>query len=83
MSDPGGTVDKKRIGAGAIASIASLGVLVIFILQNRQDVQFSFLFLTFTWPVWLYTIVVAVFGAVVWLGLGMLRRHQRRKAGRD
>jgi hypothetical protein len=32
---------------------------------------------------WLYTIVVAVFGAVTWLGLGVLRRHRRRIARRD
>jgi uncharacterized integral membrane protein len=57
-------------------------VLVIFVLQNTADVRFHFLFLDFTWPLWLYTIVVAVFGALTWFGLGVLRRHRRRKARR-
>ena len=58
-------------------------MLVIFVVQNTQDVRFNFLFLDFTWPLWLYTIVVALFGAVVWFGLGVLRRHRRRTARRD
>jgi uncharacterized integral membrane protein len=71
------------MGAGAIASLGGLGVLLIFVLQNRQDVSIDFLFWSFTWPLWLYTIVTAVFGAIVWLGLGVMRRHRRRKARRE
>ena len=59
-----------------------MGVLVIFVLQNTADVRFHFLFLDFTWPLWLYTIVVALFGALTWFGLGVIRRHRRRKARR-
>jgi uncharacterized integral membrane protein len=59
-----------------------LAVLLIFVLQNTGDVRFHFLFLDFTWPLWLYTIVVALFGALVWFGLGVVRRHRRRKARR-
>ena len=33
-------------------------------------------------PVWLLTIVSALIGALVWLGLGVLRRHRRRKERR-
>lgn len=83
MSDQVEKSDGKRIGGGAIASLVGLAVLVIFIVQNTEDVEFKFLMLTFTWPLWLYTIVVAVVGALVWLGLGMMRRHKRRKARRD
>jgi uncharacterized integral membrane protein len=46
-------------------------------------VKFHFLFLTFTWPLWLYTIVTALFGALVWFGLGVIRRHRRRKDRRE
>jgi uncharacterized integral membrane protein len=74
--------ESRRLGGGAIASLSGLGVLVIFVLQNTADVRFHFLFLDFTWPLWLYTIVVAVFGALTWFGLGVLRRHRRRKARR-
>jgi uncharacterized integral membrane protein len=73
----------RRLGGGAIASLTGVGVLVIFIVQNTQDVKFDFLFLSFTWPLWLYTIVTAFFGALVWLGLGVMRRHRRRKARRE
>jgi len=72
----------KGLGAGAIASLSGLGVLLIFILQNTEDVRFDFLFLSFTWPLWLYTIVTAFFGALVWFGLGVMRRHRRRKERR-
>jgi uncharacterized integral membrane protein len=74
--------DRRRLGGGAIASFSGLAVLAIFVIQNTQEVRFHFLFLDFTWPLWLYTIVVALFGAFVWFGLGVLRRHRRRKARR-
>jgi uncharacterized integral membrane protein len=74
---------RRQLGAGAIASLTGAGALLIFIVQNRDDVRFDFLFLNFTWPLWLYTIVTAVFGAMVWLGLGILRRHRRRVARRE
>ena len=60
-----------------------LAVLVIFMLQNTDDVTVEFLFWEFSWPVWLLTLVAAVVGALVWLGLGVLRRHGRRKERRD
>jgi uncharacterized integral membrane protein len=60
-----------------------VGALLVFVLQNTQDVSFKFLFLTFTWPLWLYTIIVAALGALVWFGLGVIRRHQRRKERRQ
>jgi uncharacterized integral membrane protein len=74
---------RRGIGGGAIATLSGLAVLVIFVVQNTDDVRFDFLWLHFTWPLWLYTIVVAVFGALVWFGLGVMRRHARRKARRD
>jgi len=74
---------KRKLSGGAIASLGGLGVLLLFIFQNTHDVRLHFLFWTGTWPLWIYTIVVAVFGAVTWLGLGVLRRHRRRVARRD
>lgn len=81
--DTDATESKGGLGAGAIATIGGLAVLLIFILQNTEDVEFKFLFWGFTWPLWLYTIIVAVFGAIVWFGLGVMRRRRRRKARRD
>jgi uncharacterized integral membrane protein len=74
--------DGRKLGGGLIASLGGLGVLLIFIVQNTEDVSFKFLFIEFTWPLWLYTVMTALFGAVVWFGLGVMRRHRRRKARR-
>ena len=80
MTEAAETTQKvgRRFGAGSITALVGLAVLLIFILQNRQSIRFHFLFLHFTWPMWLYTIVVALIGAIVWFGLGVLRRHRRR-----
>ena len=74
---------RRQVSGGMIASLTGGAVLLIFVLQNTEDVRFDFLFWHFTWPLWLYTIVVAAFGALVWLGLGVLRRHRRRVARRE
>ena len=82
VQQPPASSDSRRLGGGAIATIGAGAVLVIFIVQNTEDVDFDFLWFSFTWPLWLYTIVTAVFGALLWLGLGVLRRHRRRKERR-
>jgi len=73
----------RRLGAGAIASLSGAGLLLIFMIQNTQRVQLDFLFWSFTWPLWLLTMASAVLGAFVWLGLGVMRRHRRRKERRQ
>jgi uncharacterized integral membrane protein len=83
MAQPDGhKPEGRKLSGGAIASLTGVGVLLIFIIQNREDVEFEFLFLNFTWPLWLYTIVTALFGALVWFGLGVIRRHRRRQERR-
>ena len=74
---------KARLGGGAIASLVGVGLLVVFMIQNTEDVRVKFLAWKFTWPVWLLVLVSAVVGALIWFGLGVLRRHRRRKARRD
>ncbi|MEI2785033.1 MAG: LapA family protein [Candidatus Nanopelagicales bacterium] len=76
------TGSKGALGAGSLATGCGMGVLLLFIVQNRQSVTLEFLFWDFTWPVWFYTVVVAVFGAMVWFGLGVMRRRRRRQARR-
>lgn len=76
------TPEKGKPSLGIIASISGVVLLVLVILQNRTDVTFKFLFWDLTWPLWIYTIVVAVFGAFVWIGVGVMRRRQRRKERR-
>ena len=72
-----------RLGAGAIASLTGLGLLLVFMIQNTEDVTLDFLFWSFTWPLWLFTLVTALVGSLVWIGLGIMRRHRRRTARRD
>ena len=88
LQDPDGGASvaagsQRRFGAGAIASITGVTVLVIFMVQNTEDVTVDFLAWNFTWPIWLLILVSAAFGALVWLGMGILRRHRRRKARRE
>ena len=80
---PDGKGDGARLGGGAIASLVGVGLLVIFIAQNTERIRLHFLVWHFSWPLWLYTIVVAVFGAIIWFGLGVMRRHRRRKERRE
>ncbi len=77
------TESAKRIGAGAIASLVGIAVLLVFILQNGQKVSLDFLFWTFTWPLWVLTAVSAVLGSLVWEGVGVVRRYRRRAERRE
>jgi uncharacterized integral membrane protein len=72
-----------RVSGGVLTSLIGGGALVIFMVQNREDVTLHFLVWNFTWPLWLLTLVTAVLGAFVCIGLGVLRRHRRRKARRE
>jgi uncharacterized integral membrane protein len=82
-SGTGGAPSKAGLSGGLVATLSGGGLLLAFMLQNRDDVTLQFLFWSFTWPLWLFTLVVAVLGAIVWIGLGVLRRHRRRVARRD
>jgi uncharacterized integral membrane protein len=72
-----------RISGGAVASLIGLALLVVFMIQNTERITLSFLFWSFTWPLWLLTLVSALVGALVWFGLGVMRRHRRRAARRE
>ena len=74
---------RNQLGAGAITGLTGVGLLLIFMLQNTEDVKIDFLFWGFTWPLWLYTFVITLVGALVWIGWGVVRRHRRRKARRE
>jgi len=77
-----GSKQGLKLSGGAIASLAGGGLLLIFMLQNREKVTLNFLSFDFTWSVWVLTLLSAVLGALVWFGLGVMRRHNRRKERR-
>ena len=74
--------EKSGLSAGAIASLAGAGLLLVFMLQNRQDTPVHFFFWRVDLPVWFIILASALLGAVVWLGFGVLRRRRRRVARR-
>jgi uncharacterized integral membrane protein len=78
-----GTASGRRLSGGAIATMGGGAILVVFMIQNTEKITLHFLVWSFTWPLWLFTLVTAVFGAIVWFGLGVLRRHRRRVARRE
>lgn len=79
----GGGQSSGILSAAAITGGSGFAALLVFIVQNTADVSVTFLFWTFTWPVWLLIIVSAALGAVIWFTLGVLRRRRRRRDRRD
>jgi uncharacterized integral membrane protein len=75
--------ERQKLSGGAITSIIAAAVLLLFIFQNTNNINIRFLWIHFSWPLWLYTIVMAVVGALTWFGLGVMRRHRRRVARRE
>jgi hypothetical protein len=61
-----GDNDGLQLGGGAVATGAGVAGLGAFMVQNTDDVEVSFLFWDFTWPVWLLIIVSALVGAPWW-----------------
>ena len=76
-------VEKSPMSAGAVASLVLAALLLAFMLQNRQETRVNVLFWHAKLPLWFVILGSALAGAVVWLGLGVLRRHRRRRARRQ
>jgi uncharacterized integral membrane protein len=82
VAGPTGGSKTAALSGGVIATLTGGGLLVVFMVQNTQDVTLQFLFWSLTMPLWLFTLMVAILGSIVWIGFGILRRHRRRKARR-
>ena len=64
---------------GRLIALGVAGVLLIIaIVQNRQDVRFTFLFWHFTWPVYGMLLLLFALGLFAGLMVGVVRRHRRR-----
>ncbi len=74
--------DGIRLGGGAIATIIGIACLAVFMLQNRDETKINFLMIELTWPLWLVMLISALLGALIWFGLGVMRRRSRRKERR-
>jgi len=73
------------VGSGLAPSprLPGVGLLLIFMIQNTESIRLDFLFWGFTSPLWLLTLASALLGALVWFGVGVMRRHRRRKERRQ
>jgi uncharacterized integral membrane protein len=68
---------RGRIGAGVILSLIGVVALVIFMIQNTEDIRVHFLLWHFTWSLWIIVLVAALIGALAWAGGGIVRRYRR------
>jgi len=73
---------RSPLGPGAIGTIVGLVLLVVFMVQNRDDVRVELLVWSFDWPLWLLILASAVVGAVVAAGLSAIRARRRRHAAK-
>ena len=83
LSDETEEQSSSRLSGGVVSAVSGVGLLAVFMIQNTADVNVTFFFWDFSMPVWLLTLSAAVLGALVWLGLGILRRHRRRRDRRQ
>jgi len=75
VSEDKGAAGGRRLSGGTIALLVGAIVLIVFIVQNTKEVRLDFLMFNFTWPLWLYTFVVAAFGGLLWFGVEVSRRR--------
>jgi len=73
----------SRPSFGVVVTFVGSAALLVFMLQNRQDIRVHLFFWHVTLPVWFIIFGSAFLGALVWIGAGVFRRHRRRKARRQ
>lgn len=72
-----------KIGFGMIVSAVILVALVIFVIQNLDEVEVEFLFLSVAFPLWLVAVIFLVLGVVLgWVWRWMSRRRKKTR-GQD
>lgn len=72
----------RRLSAGAIAALVGAALLLVFMLQNTQEVRVHLLLWYASLPLWFVIIGSALIGAVVWVGTAIVRGRRRRRAER-
>ncbi len=77
----GRSASPARFVMPGIVAVIAVAVLA-FIIQNRGSVKLTWLFWSFSWPLWLLLVVTIGLSLVAGQILLMLRRHRRRVARR-
>jgi len=75
-------VDKARAVRLAIAGVAIV-LAVVFVAQNNERVETSFLFFEVTTSLWVSLLVALALGAVLGQAVGVLWARRKRRRGRD
>jgi uncharacterized integral membrane protein len=75
-----GAEKKGGVSPALIVGLVVLAALLIFIFQNTDDVEVSFLFFDFSAPLWLILLAVAVLGGLL---DGVVARAYRRLRGKE
>ncbi len=68
---------RSRVGSGVIVAGIGIAALVIFMVQNTEQIRVHFLLWHFTWSLWIVVLVAALIGALAWFGGGVVRRYRR------
>jgi uncharacterized integral membrane protein len=73
------TPEKSGISIGAIfGGLAGL-LALIFIVQNTESTNITFLAWEFEFPVWVWALILFLLGAAAGYGFSWHRRRQRRR----
>jgi uncharacterized integral membrane protein len=78
---PGRSRSPARFVMPGIVVVITIAV-VAFVVQNRGSVKLTWLFWSFSWPLWLLLIVTIGLSLLAGQLMLMLRRHRRRVARR-
>lgn len=70
---------KFSVRPGLVAVVLVAVALIFFVVQNNDDVAFSWLIFDMTGPLWIVIVVAAIAGAVLSEVLGWVRRRHRRR----
>ena len=80
---PGDQSKKGGVGAGTIIGGISAVIALIFILQNTGSGEVQFLAWSFTFPIWLWALILFILGGVSGYFFHWQRARARRKDRRD
>ena len=72
-----------KIGFGMIVSAVILVALVIFVIQNLDEVEVEFLFLSVAFPLWLVAVIFLVLGVVLGGVWRWMSRRRKKTRGQD
>lgn len=65
------------MSGGAIIALVAVAAIVIFMVQNTEQIRVHFLPWHFSLSVWLVILTAVLIGGVAWFGFGVIRRHRR------